>query len=178
MSITAADIQYRLSTKSGAAGNTLASTPNASLGKYISTTQLADGSLENLFDNVTGDENAASDVEYRCFFIYNASATDAWQNVKVWLLSEVSGGAILAIGLDTTAASAVGSASAQALSVTDEQTAPAGVTFSSPTTSAAALSVGTLSAGQVRAIWCRRTAANTGAVTNDGGTLRSQGETA
>lgn len=178
MSITTSDIQYRLSVKTGSAGNTTASTPVASLGKYIATTQITDNSLENLFDNVTGDENAASDVEYRCFFIHNASATDSWQNIKLWLQSEVAGGATLAIGLDTTAASAVGSASAQALQVTDEQTAPAGVTFSSPTTSSAGLSVGTLNAGQVKAIWCRRTAANTGAVTNDGATLRAQGETA
>lgn len=177
MAITATDILFKLSTKSGSAGNTLTSTPNASLGKYISTTQITDATTDNLFDVVTGDENAASDVEYRGFFVHNNHGSLTWQNVVVWLSADVAGGAATAIGLDTTAVSAVGSASAQALEIADESTAPSGVSFSAPTTKGAGLSIGNIAAGSVKAIWVRRTAANTSAVNDDGATIRAEGDT-
>ena len=45
------------------------------------------------------------------------------------------------------------------------------VLFSTPTTSGAALAIGDLAPGEYRGLWLRRTAANTGAVSNDGATL-------
>jgi hypothetical protein len=179
MAITAADILYKASIKTGTAGNQSAQADvNQSLGKYISTTQLTDATLHNLFDLITGDENAASDVEYRCIFVHNNHGTLTWENVVVWLSAEVAGGAVAAISVDTTAASAVGSASAQAKEVVDESTAPATQTFTAPTTKGTGLSIGNLTAGQVRAIWIRRTAANTSALNNDGVTIRCEGDTA
>jgi hypothetical protein len=179
MPITTADILYKLSV-AAAAGNTTAGTPPTSLGDQVSTTQITDATLDNLFDVVTGDENAASDVEYRCFFVHNNHATITWENVVVWLSAEVAGGAAAAIAIDNIAASAVGSASAQAAAVANEQTSPgAGAgAFSSPVSKATGLSIGNLTPGQVRAVWVRRTAANTGAVNNDGVTIRCEGDTA
>jgi hypothetical protein len=179
MPITAADIRKKLSIKTGAAGNSLPQPdPNASLGRYISTTEIVDATLHNLFDLITGDENLAGDVEYRCFFVHNAHATLTWERVVVWLSAEVAGGATAAISVDTTAASAIGAAADQAKSVADENTAPAGQAFSSPTTKATGLSIGDLAPGQCRAVWVRRTAANSGAVDNDGVTIRIEGDTA
>lgn len=179
MAIVSADIKMRLSTTAGAAGNTLAQAdPNASLGKYISTTDLVDNTLNNLYDNISGDENAASTVDYRCLFIYNSHGSLTLQTPKVWLSAEVSGGASVAIGLDTNAASAVGAAPAQALTIVNETTAPAGVSFSSPTDKASGLSLGDLDAGECRAIWVRRTAANSAALNSDGATIMIQGDTA
>lgn len=179
MAITSSDILYKLSITSGSAGNSLSqSDPNASLGKYISTTEITDNTLNNLFDDVSGAENAASDVEYRCFFIHNAHASLAYQGASIYLSAEVSGGASIAIGIDTTTASAIGSSSAQALEVTDESTAPSGVSFSSPTTTGGALSLGNIPAGQCRAVWVRRTAANTSPKNSDGVTLAVFGDTA
>jgi hypothetical protein len=175
MAIQSTDILLKLATTAGTQGNTNTSTPNASLGKYISTTQITDATLNNLFDNISGDENAASTVDYRCIFIHNNHATLTWQSVVVWLLSEVAGGANTAIGVDTTAASAIGSSSAQALTIANETTAPAGVTFSSPTTQGAGIVVGDIPAGQCRAIWVRRTATVSAALNNDGVTLRMYG---
>lgn len=177
MPIAAADIQFRLTVTTGP-GNSTAGTPATSLGEFVSTTQVTDASLHNLFDVVSGDENAASDVEYRCIAVYNAHATLTWENVVVWLSAEVSGGAAAAISVDTTAASAVGSASAQAKEVVDESTAPTSQTFSAPTTKGTGLSIGNLTAGQVRAIWVRRTAANSAALNSDGVTIRCEGDTA
>lgn len=178
MPITTSDILVKLSITSGSAGNSAAqSDVNASLGKYISTTQLTSAVLNNLFDNISGDENAASTVDYRCLFIHNAHASLTYQSPKVWLSSEVSGGASIAIGVDTTAASAIGSSSSQALTIASETTAPTGVSFSSPTTKGTGISLSDIPAGQCRAIWIRRTAANSSAKDNDGVTLGISGDT-
>lgn len=175
MSVASTDVLLKLATTAGVAGNSNTSTPNASLGKYISTTQITDATLDNLFDDISGSENAASTVDYRCIFIHNAHATLTWQSVVVWLLSEVAGGANIAIGVDPTAASAIGSATAQAVTIANETTAPAGVTFSSPTTQGAGIAVGDILPGQCRAIWVRRTATVSAALNNDGVTLRYYG---
>lgn len=178
MAIASSDIKYRLSIKTGSAGNSgTQADPNQSLGKYISTTDIVDATANNLFDDISGDENAASTVDYRCFFVYNSHGTLTWQSAKAWIFSEVAGGASIAIGLDPAGVVAVGSSSAQAASITNETTAPAGVTFSSPTTKSAGLSIGNIPPGQCQAIWVRRTAANTSAVDADGGTIRVEGDT-
>jgi hypothetical protein len=179
MPITTSDIKFKLSIKTGTAGNQSAQTdPNQSLGKYISTTEIENATLNNLFDDVSGDENAANDVEYRCFFIHNAHASLTWQNPIIWISEEVAGGASIAIGVDPTAASPIGSSQAQALEIADEDTAPSGVSFSSPTSKGTGLSVGNLSAGYCKAIWVRRTCSNSAAKNNDGATFTVEGDTA
>jgi hypothetical protein len=255
--ITASDIKFRLSIKTGSAGNSLAQAdPNASLGKYISTTDLVDGALNVLFDDVGGDENAAGTVDYRCVFIYNAHGSLTFLTPRVWVsgirftgagstdtftsnshglangevvrveaelpadalpggmsnsttyyvvgaatntfqLSTSSGGSpvdltadgsgavrrygntTVALAVDNVAASAVGSASAQADQVANETTAPSAVgAFSSPTTKSTGLSLGSLAAGECRAVWVRRTALNNGARNTDSFTLGVSGDTA
>lgn len=179
MPITSSDILFKLAVTTGSAGNSTAQAdPNASLGKYVSTTQLTGATLANLFDAVSGDENAASDVEYRCLFVHNAHATLTLQSAVAWLSSETSGGAVAAIGLDPAGNVAVGSGADQAATVANESTAPTGVTFSAPTSKGTGLSIGNLAAGQVRAIWVRRTAANSAAVDVDGCVIRVEGDSA
>ena len=74
--IVSADLKYYLTVTAGAAGNTTAQgNPNASLGKYCSTTAIVDNTLDNLFDDISGDENAASTVDYRCIVIANDTAS-------------------------------------------------------------------------------------------------------
>lgn len=169
------DELIKYSTTAGVAGNSNAGTAAGSLGKYISTTQITDATLNNLFDNITGAENAAATIDYRCIFIHNAHATLTWQSVVAYLLSEVAGGANISIGVDPTAASAIGSGSAQAVTIANETTAPAGVTFSAPTTLGAAVALGDIAPGQCKALWVKRTATVSGAVNSDGVTLRLQG---
>jgi hypothetical protein len=170
MPIAAGDMITRFSVKTGSAGDSTASSAAASLGKYVSTTAWADGAT--LFDDISGAENAASTIDYRCIFILNNHGTLTMQNTVVYISSEVAGGASTALAIDNIAASAKGSASAQAAEIANETTGPSGVgAFSSPTTAGTGLSVGNLTPGQVRAVWVRRTAANTVAVDNDGFTL-------
>lgn len=164
------DIVIRLSV-GAAAGDTTASSGAASLGDQVSTT-VASTAVNGLFDVITGAENAASTVDYRCVFILNNHATLTAYSVKVYLASEVSGGASTAIALDNIAISAKTSGSAQAATIATETTTPTGVgAFSSPTTDSGGLSVGDLAPGQVKGIWIRRTAANTGPVAADGVSL-------
>ena len=177
MAITATDILFKYSVLTGAAGNSTAGTAGGSLGKYISTTAITTSTLNNLFDDVTGDENAASDVEYRCFFIHNAHATLTLKNTVIWLSAEVAGGTDAAISIDTTVASAIGDSSAQAKQVADESTAPGTQTFTAPTTKGTGLAVGDILAGYCRAVWVERTATDSAALSNDGVTLRVEGDT-
>jgi len=126
MPVASGDILYKFSVKTGAAGNSTVGTAAGSLGKYISTTEITDNTLNNLFDDVSGDENAASDVEYRCIFVHNSHGTLALQSAVVWLSAETAGGASAAIAIDGVAASPIGQAGAQADEVADESTAPTG----------------------------------------------------
>lgn len=178
MAITASDILFKFSVTSGSAGNSTSGTAAGSLGKYISTTQITDASLHNLFDVVTGDENAASTVDYRCIFVHNAHATLTWVSPVIWLYSETAGGASISISVDSNAASSIGSASAQAKQIADETTAPTSQSFTAPTSKGTGLSIGDLAAGQCRAVWIKRTAANSAALDLDGVVLRVEGDTA
>lgn len=176
--ITAGEILFKFSV-AAAAGNTTAGTAATSLGDQISTTAWAGGVLNDLFDDISGAENAASTVDYRCIFIHNSNASNTLENAVVYLSAETAGGASIAIAIDDIAASAIGSASAQADAIASETTAPgAGVgAFSSPTTSGTGLSLGNIAAGSCRAIWIRRTAANTAALSADGVTIAVTGDT-
>lgn len=177
--ITAADIQFRGSTTAGTAGNQNAyGGADTSLGKYIANAALADATINTLFDEATGAENSASTVEYQCVFIYNANGANSYQNAVIWVSGDPAGGANVAIGVDTTAASALASASAQALQIANKTTAPAGVSFSTPTTFGTGLSLGSIPSGQVKAFWVRRTLTNSAAMNADGITVSIQGDTA
>jgi hypothetical protein len=152
---------------SGGAANT---DPTASLGGIMSTSTAA-GS--NLFDNVTGDESAAGDTEYRGVYVLNNGNVDL-QSAVVWIQTNTP-------DPDTAVAIALAGEGANATmeTVANENTAPVGETFTSPTNKAGGLSIGTLAAGQRYGVWIRRTV-NAGAVAynNDTFTLRVEGDTA
>lgn len=176
--IVASELQWYYSTATGSAGNTTTGTAPTSLGKYISTTAWADGTT--LFDDISGAENAAGTVDYRCVFIYNANTANALQNAVVFISSEVSGGATIALAADTTAASARGSSTAQALTGATETAPGSSITslaYSSPTSAGTGISLGAIGVGQVKAVWVRRTATNSAALSNDGMTLAVSGDT-
>ena len=182
MPIAATDIKRRLSITSSAAGNSSPSSGPASLGKYISTTDLSSVTgLNLLFDRISGAENAAMTADYRCVFYANTHGTLTWLSPKVWLQGgDPSGGAAVAIAVDPTPASPIDSAAAQALTAASETAPGSGVTsltFSSPSTEAAGIALDNIPPGYCRAVWIRRTAQNNAAVTEtvtlayNGGTL-------
>lgn len=168
MSIISTDITFQLS---GGAAN---ADPNASLGGIISSNAIVDATLQNLFDNVTGDEASAGDSEYRCLYIKNTHGTLTLQNAKVWVQTESpSSDSDELIGLGTSAIGGVEQ------TVADESTAPTGVTFTQSNLEAGALTIGDLAAGEWKALWIRRDIlAASSAYNSDGPTLRVKGETA
>jgi hypothetical protein len=175
--ITSGEILFKYSVVA-AAGNTTASAAATSLGDQISTSAWAGGSANDLFDNISGAENAASTVDYRCVFVHNSNASNILENAVAYLSAETAGGASITIAIDNLTASAIGSASAQAAQIATETTAPSGVgAFSAPTTAGTGLSLGNIGTGQCRAVWVKRTAANTAALSNDGVTLAVSGDT-
>jgi len=172
MPISGSDLKQLLS---GGGGNT---NPNASLGGVRSTTEVVDNTVENLFDNITGSESSAGDVEYRCYYFKNAHGTITWEDVVAWLESQISGGASVQIGLDP-AGVGNGTSTGVATTIANESTAPTGVTFSTPTDKPSGLSVGDVGPGEMFAIWVKRTvAASTPGQASDGYDLRVEGDTA
>ena len=92
--IVGTDIHTRYSVTTGAAGNSVAGTANGSLGKYISTTDWVGGAVNDLYDDISSAENAASTADYRCILVYNANGANAMQNVVALPVGRVAGGAV------------------------------------------------------------------------------------
>ena len=168
MPIANSDIVYRLS---GGSGNT---DPNASLGGVKSTTAITDNTLNNLWDNVSGDEGAAGDIEYRAFYVHNAHATLTLQTPVIWVSSNTTSSSDeVDIGVGTAAVNGTEQ------TIVNESTAPSGVTFSHPTTKGAGLSLGNLPAGQHKAVWARRTVtAGAGAIDANAYNITVEGDSA
>ena len=176
--ITAAEIVFRYTTVSGSAGDSTAGTATGSLGKYVSTTAWAGGAANDLFDDISGAENAASTSDYRGIGILNNNAANALQNAVVYVSAETAGGASVTVAVDNIAASAKANASAQLAQIANETTAPSGVSaFSAPTTIATGLALGNIPVANVKGIWIKRSAANSAALSNDGATIAVTGDT-
>jgi len=170
--IIASEIVWRFTTTAGAAGDSTANTTVGTfLGKYAATSAWAGGSLNDLFADISGAENAASTVDYAGLAILNNNSANVAENGVIYISAETAGGASIAVGVDTTATSAKGSASAQLLTIANKNTAPAGVSFSSPTTIGTGLALSNIPTSNVKGVWVRRTAANTAALSADGMTL-------
>lgn len=169
MAILSTDIDFFLS---GGAGN---SDPNASLGGIISTTQITNDSDNNIFDDVTGDEAAAGDIEYRAIFVGNSHGSLTLQSSKIWIESNTtSGDDTIAIALAGEGVQVSGSIE----TIANESTAPIGETFSEPANKAAGLTIGDIASGSEQGIWLRRTVNSSAAALNGNAfTLRVEGDT-
>src|SRR6187551_2668402 len=85
MAITTSDLLIRLS---GGSGN---SDPNASLGGAMSTsTTVTDNTTHNLFDQVTGTESNAGDIEYRGIYLLNNHGSLSATSTKTYISSNTS----------------------------------------------------------------------------------------
>lgn len=166
MSIIAGDFVTRLS---GGAGNSVG---NSSLGGAKSSTAMS-SSTDGLFDAVSAGEATAGSVEYRCVYLHNANATLDMTSAVVYVSANTPlAGTTLDIGVGTAAINGTEQ------TIANETTAPTSVTFSAPTTAGAGLALGTIPAGQHKAIWLRRTVtAGSGASASDTWTLGYQCET-
>jgi hypothetical protein len=163
MPIVASDIKYRLS---GGAANT---DPAASLGGVKSNTTDA---ASTIFDDVSSAEASAGDVEYRCIYVHNNHGSLTLQGPKIWIQTQTpSATTDVAIGLGTSAVNGTEQ------TVANENTAPSGVSFTSPADFAGGLALTDLAAGAHKAVWVRRTINAGTAAAADSFTLRVQGDT-
>ena len=136
----AASLEYRLS---GGSGNT---DPAASLGGAMSSTAVT---ADTIFDVVSAVEAAAGDIEYRCVYVRN-NGTMTLDVVSLYVSDAPTTG-VLAIALG---GEGIGGT---AETVANENTAPSGESFSTPTTSGGGLTAGPLAVGEARPVWLRRT---------------------
>lgn len=162
MPIGPTDIKYKLS---GGAAN---SDPLLSIGGAMSSVDRPSG----IFDDVSPAEATSGDAEYRCIYILNNHGSLVAQNAKIWIQVQTpSGDTDVAIGLAVAGLNAVETA------VANENTAPAGVTFSAPSNLAGSLSLGNIPAGGYYGVWERRTVNPAAAGVADSYTLRVYVET-
>lgn len=172
MAIAPTDILFFLSGGSVGAGNT---DPNQSLGGPITSTQLVTATLQNLFDVVSGAEEAAGDVEYRCFYVKNNHGSLTLNNAAIWISTNTpAGDTTVDIGLATQGDNGTASI------IANESTAPSPtVTFSAPGSFATGLPLGNLAVGHIFAVWVRWTiTAGAVASASDNVIFSVQGDTA
>lgn len=163
MPITSADIKYRLS---GGAAN---ADPLLSIGGAKSSVDAS----ATIFDTVSGDESTAGDLEYRCVYVHNAHATLTMENAILWIQANTpSTSTTIDVSLGTSAINGVEQ------TVANENTAPAGMTWTAAANSGAAIALGNIPPGQSKAVWLRRTVTAAAPAIADSFTLRTQCDTA
>jgi hypothetical protein len=161
--IVTSDIQFLLSAPQASSGYTKAGVPGNSLGLYVSTTQLSQTILNNMFSDLTGAQNAADQVDYTCLFVFNNNADHTMLNPVAWIPTGLLGNqnsATFAIGADATAPSVLGSSPAQAAVISNPTLAPSGVNTwaAASSTSAGGVALPNIPAKYVQAVWIKRTA--------------------
>lgn len=170
MPIAAADIQFRYS--GGASG--VAAT---SLGGAISNNGITDASANNLFDDVSGAESAAGDVEYKGIYIRNNDGSRTLVDARIYISALTS-----SADTELDIALADEAVSTTIETIADESTAPVGPTFSRPTTYAGGLqlngSTGLGPSGVYKGVWVRRTVTAGAAAAADSGTIKVEGDSA
>jgi hypothetical protein len=176
--IVAGDIVYLLSSTSVGSGFSGTSTAGSSLGKFC-TTSVISASLDNVFLDLTGAQNAASQVDYQCVFIQNNTASgNSMLNTTVWIPTASDNNVYThhAFAIDPTGVTAQASASPQAVTIANNVTAPLylgnPLTWVSPSaTSSGGTNIGSVAPARVFAVWLRRTATNSVPFNSDGFTL-------
>lgn len=144
MAIVSSDIKRFLS---GGSGNT---DPNASLGGAISSTEIVDNTVNNLFASIGGSEASAGSTKYRGYFVKNNHGSLTAQNTYIYIKTNTpSTDTVVYIGIATETGSPMDT-------IVDEDTAPTGISFSLAATPGTALSIGSLAPGEVKGIWVKR----------------------
>jgi len=125
-------------------------------GVRFQVTDITSSNKKNeLFDSVKRYESHFGDTEYRCFFVTNTHLTETMWDIKIFINSQpVSKVDTLQMGLDP-ASVGDGFTTGIAVTVADENTAPAGVTFTTPSR-LNPLVIGDLAPLKCKAVWVKR----------------------
>jgi predicted outer membrane repeat protein len=166
MAIVSTDIKKYLS---GGAGN---SNVAASLGGAISSTEIVDNTINNLFALAAAAESEAGSIKYRGFFVKNTHGTLTAKAAKIYISSNTpSADTTVTIGLDLSSGSPMDD-------IANEDTAPSPtVTFSTADGVGNALTIGDLAPGASQGIWVKWTITAGAAAVNDAMTITVKAET-
>lgn len=165
MAIVASDIKKYLS---GGAGN---SDPNASLGGVISSTEIVNDSLNNLFAAAAAAEAEAGSTKYRAIFIKNTHATLTLTDPKVYIDTNTpSADTVVYIALADETGSPIET-------IVNENTAPDGPVFSLADGFANGLSLGSLAPGETKGVWIKWVLGEDTVAVADSVTIGVKGET-
>jgi len=157
-------------------GGTSNTDPNASLGGVISSTELTDDELHNLFAKVSASEAETGSTKYRGVYLKNENGhTLTLQDAVAYIESQTTAG-------DTSIEIAVADEAidTEMATIADEDTAPASISGSwiSATGVGSGSSVGSLDDGSYRGIWVKRIVSpSASAYGNDTAELGVRGET-
>jgi hypothetical protein len=145
MAIASSDIKVYLS---GGSGNT---DPNAALGGAISTTELVDNTLHNLFAKVSAAEALAGSTKYRGIYIKNTHGTLTYEDAVAYISTNTT-------STDTAATISVADEgkSASMQTIVNEDTAPIGEVFVTADGVANGLSIGSLAPAEYWGVWIKR----------------------
>lgn len=140
--ISSAELKFYLS------GGSSNSAGDASLGGVISSAEVS-STVNELFDQVMGDQHTAGETNYRAIYFKNTSAQTAY-NVKLFINSNSTGvDSAITIGKEASSGSPI-------QTIGNEATAPAGISFVTAVDKANALSLGDMEANAVYGIWIKR----------------------
>jgi len=130
---------------------------DASLGGPRSGTNIVDATNENLIDDITRKEVLVGKTEYRCFYVYNSSATEDIRG-SILFVDEDPCATTVTMGLDP-AGGGDGQTTGVAQTITIESTTPTGVTFEDAGEFRVKLALPTLRPLESQAVWLKRVAA-------------------
>jgi hypothetical protein len=162
--ILTSEIEYHLS---GGAQNLAI---DLSLGGPIANGTIPANAFNNVWDGITATQAASGITTYACVYLKNnTGGTFAFQSVVVWI-DGVPAQGTAAIGIDS---APMGQTAVSSSPLTTVAPTPA-ITFSSPTSQGAGISLGTnMPPGSYKAIWLRRTIPP-GAVNNSSDSISIQ----
>lgn len=167
MAIVAGNLIYLLS---GGASNAV---PDDALGGVISTNEVVDATIHNLFDLVNSEEAASGEVSYRCIYVKNTHSTLTLLSSYVYIDTNTPNtDTEIGIGLGSSAINATEQ------TIVNKTTAPSAITFTELTGVGNKIVIGDLLPSETKAIWVRRTVnAGAGAATADSATIKFGGGT-
>ena len=169
MAIAASDIKLRISGSSASATD-----PNGSYGGAMSTVSggiIVTNVLNNDMDDITSAEASSGITIYHNYYYKNEHGSLTYISPKFYIDTQTNSG-------DTSVAMALVAEAKNVATtrLTNETTAPSGITFTTPANYAGGIAIGSLDAADYRGIWVKYIVGSSASAVLDAYTLGIQGD--
>ena len=169
MAIAASDIKLRISGASASATD-----PNGSYGGAMSTVSggiIVTNVLNNDMDDITSAEASSGITIYHNYYYKNEHGSLTYISPKFYIDTQTNSG-------DTSVAMALVAEAKNVATtrLTNETTAPSGITFTTPANYAGGIAIGSLDAADYRGIWVKYIVGSSASAVLDAYTLGIQGD--